>query len=159
MAGKAKAKGAKKRGRPTKFNAAEGERICMEILAGRTLREIEELPGFPTKSTILRWVAQLPDFCDQYAHAHDVRMRMYACEYARECVEIADGEDDAQKAQRRIDTRKWALSHLWPKVWGKQIEHKFKVNKEEPGKDLPPEDGVQERLIGLMAKVANDGAA
>ena len=37
-------------GRPTKYNAALGTRICKRVANGETLREIAETPGMPCES-------------------------------------------------------------------------------------------------------------
>ena len=46
---------------------------------------------------------------------------------ADELVEISDeGSGDAQRDRLRVDTRKWMLAKMLPKVYGERIEHDVK---------------------------------
>ncbi|WP_186194461.1 terminase small subunit protein [Burkholderia gladioli] len=121
----------------TKFTKALAETICEHLASGLSLRQIEEIEGMPTKTTILRWLGddRYTEFRDQYARARD----MQAEGMADEILEIADdGRNDwmevqsrdgehigwkvngeaVQRSRLRIDARKWLLSKLLPKKYG-----------------------------------------
>ncbi|WP_070105598.1 hypothetical protein [Burkholderia plantarii] len=121
----------------TKFTKALAETICEHLTSGLSLRQIEEIEGMPTKTTILRWLGddRYAEFRDQYARARD----MQAEGMADEILEIADdGRNDwmevhsrdgehigwkvngeaVQRSRLRIDARKWLLSKLLPKKYG-----------------------------------------
>lgn len=69
---------------------------------------------------MLRWLhdEDRQDFRDQYARAREDQ----ADTYADQMVEIADTEDDPQRARVRIDARKWVSSKLRPKRYGDRLD-------------------------------------
>lgn len=127
MAKVKKAKAKLKTGRPSKYSSDLAAKICARIVEGQSLRQVCETAGMPSKTTVLRWLAdeRRAAFCHQYARAREAQ----ADTFAGEVVEIADTEEDAQKARNRIDARKWAASKLRPKVYGDRVvqEHSGSV--------------------------------
>lgn len=136
---KTKAK-AKKPGRPTKYTKALGEKICLRICDGESLRSICRDEKMPTRSTVHLWLLDetKKEFSDQYKFAVDVRTdNMFD-----EIEEIADdGTNDwterelndgyvvtvvnsehIQRSRLRVDVRKWALSKLMPKKYGDKLD-------------------------------------
>lgn len=125
--------------RKTKWSPAVGKAICKMLAGGMSVKAIGRRPAMPSSTTILTW-AHDPDhpFADQYARARATGYRMLA----EEIVEIADdGTNDwmkryddkgefagyiangehLQRSRLRIDTRKWMLSKMLPKVYGEKI--------------------------------------
>ena len=101
---------------PTKFTDALAEEICERIANGESLRFICADAHMPALNTVRRWLAD-----DRYAafRSHYARAREDQADfYADEIVEIADTEEDAQRARVRIDARKWKASKLVPKKYG-----------------------------------------
>ena len=89
----------------------------------------------PSKSMVLRWLAQIQEFRDQYARARDAQ----ADALADELLDVADdGRNDwmekldregeqvgwmvnqeaINRSRLRVDTRKWIASKLKPKKYG-----------------------------------------
>lgn len=69
----------------------------------------------PAHSTVLLWVKENQAFADQYARSRETGYLLLA----DELVEIADDKaGDAQRDRLRVDTRKWLLSKMLPKVYG-----------------------------------------
>lgn len=130
-------------GRPTKYTPELANEICKHIADGLSLRRICEKDGMPDKATILRWaVEDYQGFYDQYEKAR----RIQAETLADEIFDIADdGSNDwvekqdqngptgdsilntehVQRSRLRLDTRKWYLSKVLPKIYGdkQQVEH------------------------------------
>lgn len=125
-----------KGGRPSTFTPELGRVICERLAAGETLRKICKDDDMPDVSTVIVWVAH-PDkkeFATQYARA---RMAQ-AQHYFDDLLSIADDDSrDATTAasvardRLRVDTRKWYLSKVLPKIYGD------KVDLTTNGKDLP----------------------
>lgn len=107
--------------RPSKFTQKLADEICELIVEGRSLRSICKQGDMPALSTVFKWLAEKPEFSDQYARAKDEQAEILA----DEIIQIADTEDDAQKARVKIDARKWVASKLKPKKYGDrtQLEH------------------------------------
>jgi hypothetical protein len=123
-----------KTGRPSKYNATIANKICEQLVSGKSLRAICAKSGMPNTITVYRWLAAHEEFRDQYARARADQ----AERYLDEIIEIADNEgrdttttaDGAEvvnhaavnRARLRVDARKWAMSKLAPKKYGDKVQ-------------------------------------
>lgn len=114
--------GEKPVGRPSKFTQTLADDICERIANGESLRNICRDKSMPDKTTVLRWVDDNNDFCDQYARACARREDSFF----DDLIEIADSvtADAAEvaKARVQIDARKWVLSRMNPKKYGDRVQ-------------------------------------
>tara|TARA_R110000824_G_scaffold6240_6_gene28943 strand:- start:401 stop:682 length:282 start_codon:yes stop_codon:yes gene_type:complete len=88
----------------------------------------------PNRDTVQTWLRGQPKFAAQYVRARELQADFYA----EDIIEIADTEDDWQRARVRIDARKWTSSRMAPTKWGDklsvdsahsgEISHKINVN-------------------------------
>lgn len=117
------------------FNQAIADAVCERLAAGESLRKACNAVEGAKVQTILDWTVAEQAFAGQYAHA---RAQGYAL-LADEIVEIADEsqndtftDDDGNvrtnaevvaRSRLRVDTRKWMLSKMLPKVYGDKLEH------------------------------------
>lgn len=119
------------------FSQDKADAICAALSSGYSLRKAAKAQGVDP-STVLRWVDANENFSQQYA---DARTRGYQL-LADELIEIADDssgdtietEDGprhnaefAARSRLRLDTRKWMLSKMLPKVYGDKIETTHEV--------------------------------
>lgn len=126
-------------GRPTEYTPEIAREICDRIAAGESLSSIcKSDEKFPHKSTVCGWVLDDREgFSQQYAIARQLQAQLLA----DEIVDIADdstndymlrqsksGEDYEAvnpeaigRARLRVDTRKWYLSKVLPKVYGDKV--------------------------------------
>ncbi len=126
----------KKKGRPNCYTPELTAKICARLAEGETLRAICRDAAMPSKTTLLRWLAdeRNVDFRDQYAHARE----MQADALFDEALEIADDasgdwtdkdgkkvldHEHVQRSRLRVDTRKWAAGKLAPKRYGDKLQH------------------------------------
>jgi len=113
------------------FTPALFTTVCDRISKGESLRAVCRDPEMPAKSTVLRWLREMPDLRDQYAAARDDLMEYWASDI----IEIADdgtldtmqglnkyGDENVQRDRLRIDARKWLLSKLAPRKYGDRLE-------------------------------------
>ncbi len=120
------------------FTPALFRTITDRISNGQSLREVCRDPEMPGKSTVLRWLREMPELRDQYVCARDDLLEYWASDI----LEIADdGTQDTipglnkygdevmvpnhanvQRDRLRIDSRKWLLARLKPKVYGDRVE-------------------------------------
>lgn len=108
-------------------------RICERIADGESLRAVCRDPQMPDKSTFFRYMRENPLVRDQYTRATDQR----CVTLAEDAIDISDdGSNDwmaendpenpgyrlngehVQRSKLRVETRKWFLSKLQPKVYG-----------------------------------------
>ena len=85
-----------------------------------SLRSIAEADkALPSPSTFLGWCAKNPGVAERYALARANLMHTYA----EQLVDIADGTDavNVNVARLQVETRKWLMSKLAPKVYGDKL--------------------------------------
>lgn len=124
----------RKIGRPSSYSQKVADMICERLAYGESLRKICLGDNMPNRSTVIRWLADMPAFRNHYAHAREAQ----AEHFLDEILEIADdsagdievGKDGQTRvsheaiarAKLRIDTRKWMMSKLAPKKYGDKID-------------------------------------
>lgn len=121
-------------GRPTEYTPELAEEICLRITQGESLRKIcESNKKFPAVSTICLWNLQDRNgFAEQYTRARQAQAELLA----DELFTITDDESRdvsgelempnsvaVQRDRLRVDTRKWYLSKVLPKIYGEKLEH------------------------------------
>lgn len=118
------------------FTQEKGDKVCALLAEGLSLRKAAAACDV-SASHVLDWTHDLPAFGEQYARA---RARGYQL-LADEILEISDDSshdtistEQGEKANAefvarsrlRVDSRKWMLSKMLPKVYGDKIEHEHK---------------------------------
>jgi hypothetical protein len=100
--------------RPVDYTQEIGSTICDRLFAGGTLSQICRDAAMPDKPTVMRWLAQCPEFLDEYLFTYQLLAEVLAAE----AVGIADNADiDCRKRVRgakivTIPNRKqFALRH------------------------------------------------
>lgn len=99
------------------------EAICARLAGGRSLRRICGDGDMPSLTSVMRWLAERPQFRQRYAVARSLQADLFA----DQILEIADGDDGAsgseavQRARLRVDTRKWLMARLAPRKYGDKL--------------------------------------
>jgi len=125
-------------GRPSLYTRELAELICERLADGQSLRAICRVEGMPADRTVRRWATDNVDgFGERYSAAREAGYHAIA----EEMLEIADdGRNDSyvdesgnprtdndvvQRSRLRVDTRKWYLAKMLPKVYGDRqaVEH------------------------------------
>jgi len=106
--------------RPTKYSDELADNILGQLAEGQSLRKICSREGMPSISTVLHWRRTNEEFLNQYTHARELQ----AFGMFDELIDIADESDKDNVAvdKLRIDSRKWYLSKVLPKVCGDKIQ-------------------------------------
>jgi hypothetical protein len=129
-----------KRGRPSVYTPDLAAEICRRLAQGETLLAICRDEKMPCDATVRKWALDDKDgFFTQYTNARTVGYERMA----DELFEIADdGSNDWMERKRqdgssetilnaehvnrsrlRVDTRKWFLSKVLPKIYGDRTQH------------------------------------
>jgi hypothetical protein len=104
--------------------------LCRQLEQGLSLwKACDAVADSPHPSTVLDWTEKYPDTLgQQYAHARETGYRLLAdkiLEIADEPIPSTESgalDNGAVAHQRlRIDTRKWMLSKMLPKVYGDKV--------------------------------------
>ncbi len=114
------------------FDQAKADRICASLASGQSLRKACEAESI-SHVTVLGWRDSDESFADQYARARETGYQLLA----DELVEISDRsesdtytDDDGNertntevvaRSRLMVDTRKWLLSKMLPKVYGDKL--------------------------------------
>lgn len=122
-------------GRPTIYSQELVSLMCSRIAAGESVRQITSDPDMPAMATFFRWLNEKPDFKEQYAIAKELGAEALFADL----LAIADdgtndwmekkGKDGKAigyqvngeaigRSRLRVDTRKWYLSKVLPKLYG-----------------------------------------
>jgi hypothetical protein len=121
---------------PSKYTKALADRVIDRLEQGGTLKQCCRDPGMPVAQTVLNWVTKDVDgFADRYLKAREIGYMLMA----DEIMEISDtqelGEetttsedgvtvktaDMIQHRKLRVDTRKWLLGKVLPKIYGPKL--------------------------------------
>ena len=108
-------------GRPTKFNGALAEEICIRISCGESLASIcrdDDMPGY---RTVITWLGKHEEFQHNYARAREEQGDADADSIADVGRRVLLGELDPQAARVAIDALKWTAGRRKPKVYGDKI--------------------------------------
>lgn len=118
------------------YSEEKAARVCSLLEDGWSLRKAAEDIGL-TAAGVLYWTKRHPEFAKQYARAREIGYMLLAEEIlsisdeadAKAVMgpdgETQEGRFDATAVARnrlRVDTRKWMLSKMLPKVYGDKIE-------------------------------------
>jgi hypothetical protein len=118
-------------GRPSIYTDAVAEEICSRLAAGESLNKICKDSHLPTETCVRHWALDDREgFYSKYARAREIQ----ALRWAEEIIEISDdssgdvefdkdgkphfSNEFAARSKLRVDTRKWILSKVLPKVYG-----------------------------------------
>ena len=116
------------------FTQEVADSVLSLLAEGKSLRKSAKEAG-TSEGTVYRWLDVNPQFAEEYA-------RVRACAYrmlADEIIEISDEADVEAKYEGddvrldlsatavarnrlRVDSRKWMLSKMLPKVYGDKLE-------------------------------------
>lgn len=107
-------------GRPTSFNEAVAEEICIRLACGDSLAKICRDDEMPAYRTVMTWLREKPDFRQSYAQAREDQ----ADADADSISDIGDraiiGEIDPAAARVAIDAKKWSAGIRKPAKYGPQ---------------------------------------
>lgn len=142
------AKGSDTRGRPSSYTEAIALEICSRLADGESLKSICKDEHMPANATVRAWALDnVEGFSAQYTRARELGYSLLA----EEMMAIADtpvvGVKTTSKAtgiettegdmiehrRLQVDTRKWMLSKMLPKIYGDKITNEL-TGKD--GKDL-----------------------
>lgn len=124
---------------PSLYSPELAAKICDEIAGGRSMRSICQDEGMPSKTSVLRWLANNEDFQKLYIAAK----AMQAEGFADELIELADTPREGKKIVRKgklvetttgdmiehrklqVSTRQWMIERLLPKKYGTKIQQEI----------------------------------
>jgi hypothetical protein len=122
-------------GGPVRYSADVADRVIGELMEGRTLVEVCDDPGMPSKGTVLTWVKRDHDgFAARYREAREVGSQIIVDKLLTIGDDLARGRrpggeagapgvtrEDVELARIRCDNRRWVLSRAMPRIYGDRV--------------------------------------
>jgi hypothetical protein len=97
------------------------ERICNELMEGKSLVKICAVEDMPDRVTVIRWLSTKPEFATKYAHARETQadvMDDLILDVANKCT-----AETAAADRVKIGAYQWRAAKLQPKKYGDKITH------------------------------------
>lgn len=122
--------GNKNSGRKTVFDQDIADEVCARLSEGESLRSICRDDNMPAESTVRAWALDdVNNFYAQYTRAR----QLMAERLADDIIDLCDmppektqsgSVDSGDVAHKRlmVDTRKWMVSKMLPKVYGDKVQ-------------------------------------
>jgi transposase-like protein len=126
-------------GGPIPYSAELADRVLGELMEGRTLVEVCDGPGMPSKGTVLLWARRDRDgFAARYKEAREIggqimvdelitigndsrRDRVMCRTEGGETVLVVDHEN-INRDRLRSDNLKWVLTRALPRIYGDRLQ-------------------------------------
>ena len=107
--------------------------VCAQIAEGKSLRSIlDHDDKLPSVRTFLDWMGEAPALATQYAQARGVGYQLLADEIVAIADENYTTTEDGKRERLsneaiarnrlRVDTRKWVLAKMLPKIYGEKLQ-------------------------------------
>jgi Bacteriophage Sf6, terminase small subunit-like len=116
----AKASAPKRRvGRPSAYSEKLVERICRELMQGKSLIKICDAKDMPDRVTVIRWLERHPEFATRYARARESQADLMD----DLILDVAEkSTNDTAAADRvKIGAYQWRAAKLKPKKYGEKV--------------------------------------
>jgi hypothetical protein len=149
------------------YSTVIADEVCALVAEGKSLRQITELPGMPSRRAVQYWLTRFPDFKEKYECA----MMLCAEFWAHEIIEISDDSagdyvitedgrrvvdhENINRSRLKVDSRKWLLSKLLPKRYGDRIQADMNVAVEPETLRNMPEEKKRARVLELLTFAAS----
>lgn len=107
------------RGRPSVFTEEVADAICSAIAGGESLRKVCERENMPHRSTVLRWMADRPDFRARYALAREAMGDHYFDLVVEAAADVT--VENAAAVRAKVDALKWVCARLRPSAYSDKV--------------------------------------
>jgi len=109
-------------GRPSTYTDEIAAEICERVADGDNLNAITKEGGYPTRTTVYKWLLGKPDFADNYARAREARADSRSDRIDEYVKRTLTGEIDPSTARVAIDAEKWQAGREAPKKYGDKLD-------------------------------------
>lgn len=141
------------RGRPTNYSAELAAEFCNYLAQGMSMRKACKQKNMPAMTTVFRWLSEsntelwANDFREQYARAKQESADAMAediLDISDEKVKyLGDGKPNTAEIARnrlRVDTRKFLMAKMKPKIYGDKMDLTTDGEKIEIGRGMSIEE-------------------
>ena len=137
-------------GRPTLYNDDLANDILDRIANGSNIHKITQLEGYPTRTTIYKWLDEKKQFANNYTRALEDRAHWRSDRLDEICDDLISGAIDDRQARVLVDVQKWQAGKENPQRYGDKIEKIIKGDKDAPLEiAVSPRDSLKEYLNAI----------
>jgi hypothetical protein len=155
----------------TTYTPEMASTICAELASGETLLAISKKKGRPSRDAVWRWLKKYSEFRELYDRAIDMQRTVWADQIidlsddsSGDYILAPDGKTkivnraNIDRCRVMIDTRKWFLARLMPKVYGDRIAAEVSTPPGQPFEVLNITDEDRARaVVALLSKTKPGG--
>lgn len=102
--------------RPSDYNEDIADEICGLLIEGNSLRKICDQDDMPNRRTVMRWLADKPDFATKCARARELQADLMD-DLILDTAETTTS-DNAAASRVKIAAYQWRAAKLAPKRYG-----------------------------------------
>jgi hypothetical protein len=114
-----------KRGPPSSYTQEMADEICDRLGNGESLVQICHDDHLPNRSTVMRWMAEIPEFATRCARAREFQADYEHDDMQRIEARVLDGEIPADVARVVLSSKQWRASKLAPKKYGDKLQQEI----------------------------------
>lgn len=140
-------------GRPTLYTPELADEICELIANDNSLRKISKLPHMPNKSTILRWLANYPDFATKCARSRELQADLICEEHRGIINKTIKGIVESDVARVVLSGLEWQAAKKDPKKYGNSTTIKGDPNAPLVQKERLSNAELEKRANELLAVI------
>lgn len=141
-------------GRRSVFTDEIAQRIINGLMDGMSLVKVCELPGIPTRRTVLNWWESRPDFYARCTRAREMQADLMD-DKIRDLIESVTPES-APADRVKLAALQWRAAKLAPKKYGERVTNEMVGADGGPiqHEDVSARDVISGRLADIAARSA-----
>lgn len=104
------------------YAASIQDDICNLVAQDKSLRQIETIPGMPTRETVRAWLRDDPSFLAKYTRAKDVQADAVFERMGEIEEQTLSGAVEPAAARAVLGSMQWRADKLAPRRYGNKLE-------------------------------------
>jgi terminase small subunit-like protein len=108
--------------RPALYTEEIAAEICFRLSHGETLTKICKDDHLPSRSTVLKWVNEDPDFGNRFARARDLQFEHWADSLVDTAAEVRTKPEEVPAARLDSENKRWLLARLKPSLYSEKFQ-------------------------------------
>lgn len=104
------------------YAASIQDDICNLVAQDKSLRQIEAIPGMPTRETVRAWLRDDPAFLAKYARAKDIQADAVFERMGEIEEQTLSGVVEPAAARAVLGSMQWRADKLAPRRYGNKLE-------------------------------------
>jgi hypothetical protein len=108
--------------RPSLYTEEIAAEICTRLSHGETLSKICKDDHLPSRTTVLKWVNEDPNYGNRFARARDLQFEYWADNLADVGDAVRDKPEQVPAARLDSENKRWLLARLKPSLYSEKFQ-------------------------------------